>query len=368
MLKRFSAPMSVFLSVTNECNLRCIYCSADAKTPFDDELSLEEFYQLIEEFKTLGIFQVTVTGGEPFMRRDVFLILKKLVEAKIKVSVISNGTMITDRTAEQLVDLNVKTIQVSLDAASPEINDASRGPAAFRRSFRGIETLLKHGIQPGILVTVTRLNYDQVETIVEELKNWNVQWVAFNLVAAVGRGVCTYNELTLSPQQLIEFTGLLERVKPQHKRFVKEEILYWLSYPRRLEQYSEKSGTEPVAPRMHMLPCGAARSACAISADGWVIPCNKFSDYRCGNVRHESLKDIWNGPRMESIRALAEKPTAEVEVCRSCRYKPICAGGCRAEAYLHFQNLEAPDPACAILSDSAIHDLERPTALVNIGT
>jgi radical SAM protein with 4Fe4S-binding SPASM domain len=352
MLKRFSAPMSVFLSVTNACNLRCIYCSTDAKTPFDDELSLEEFYQLIEEFKTLGIFQVTVTGGEPFMRRDVFLILKKLVE---------------DRTAEQLVDLNLKTIQISLDAASPEINDASRGPAAFRRSLRGIKTLLKHGIHPGILVTVTRLNYDQVEMIVEKLKDWDVQWVAFNLVAAVGRGVCTYNELTLSPQQLIEFAGFLKQVKPQHQGFVKEEILYWLSYPGRLEQYSAKPGTEPAAPRMRMLPCGAARSACAISADGWVIPCNKFSDYRCGNVRHESLKEIWNGSRMESIRALAEKPTAEVQVCRSCRYNPICAGGCRAEAYLRFRNLEAPDPACAILSDSAIHDLVRPIALVNIG-
>lgn len=367
MLSHYSAPLSVYLNVTNECNLRCVYCSADSGNPFDHELSLEEIYALIDNFRELKIFHVTITGGEPFMRKGIFSILEKLTKSRIKVGIISNGTIITEHIAQRLVDMKIDEVRISLDATSPEANDAARGQAAFSRAYNGIKILLDHGIRPTILVTVNKFNYDQVETIVEDLKPMNVQHVAFNLVAAQGRGVCTYPVLNLSQDQLYEFADLIRKVKAEHKQFIKEDYLHWFDLPRRLEEYIRKKG-DGVSNLKNMLPCGAAKSQCAVTAEGWVVPCNKFTDYRCGNIREESFIDIWNNSKMKALRDLAQTPTSAAHGCNDCRYNPVCSGGCRAEAFLHFQDIKAPDPSCAVLPDSAVHNYHKSPTLVTISS
>lgn len=366
MLTHYSAPLSVYLNVTNECNLRCIYCSADSGTPYSNELSLEEVYGVIDSLREAKVFHVTVTGGEPFVRKDIFPILERLVQSKMKVGIISNGTIITDEIAQRLVSLKIDEVRVSLDATSPEANDAARGHAAFKRAYRGVKVLLNHGIRPTILVTVNKFNYDQVETIVEDLKKLNVQHVAFNLVSSVGRGVCTYPVLNLDQEQLYEFADLVRVVKAEHKEFVKEDFLHWFSLPKRLDDYMRKQGDGASNLQSKMLPCGAAKTQCAIMADGRVVPCNKFTDYTCGNLRESSFLDIWNDTQMGRIRGLAQKPTTVAHGCDACRYSPVCAGGCRAEAFLHYGDIEAPDPGCAVLPDSAVHQYQAGPALVQL--
>lgn len=366
MLSHYSAPLSVYLNVTNECNLRCIYCSADSGTPYDNELSLEEIYGVIDSLREAKVFHVTVTGGEPFVRKDIFSILERLVQSKLKVGLISNGTIITDEIAQRLVSLNIHEVRVSLDATSAEANDVARGHAAFTRAYRGVKILLNHGIRPTILVTVNKFNYDQVETIVEDLKKLDVLAVAFNLLSANGRGVCTYPVLNLSPEQLDEFADLIRVVKAEHKGFVKEDVLHWFALPKRLDDYMRKQGDGVSQLQLKMLPCGAAKTQCAIMANGWVVPCNKFTSYHCGNVRDDSFLNIWNGLQMGKLRALAQKPTSEAHGCDECRYNPVCAGGCRAEAYLHYGDIEAPDPGCSVLPDSAVHQFKGAPALVQL--
>lgn len=366
MLSHYSAPLSVYLNVTNECNLRCIYCSADSGTPYSNELSLEEIYGVIDSLREAKVFHVTVTGGEPFVRKDIFSILERLVQARLKVGIISNGTIITEEIARRLEDLKIDEMRVSLDATTPEANDAARGHAAFKRAYRGVKILLDHGIRPTILVTVNKFNYDQVVTIVEDLKKLDVQHVAFNLVSAVGRGVCTYPVLNLTQEELYEFADLVREVKAEYKQFVKEDFLHWFSLPKRLDEYMRKKGEGASQLQTKMLPCGAAKTQCAITADGWVVPCNKFTDYRCGNLREDTFLNIWNNSQMGTIRGLAQQQTAGAHGCNECRYSPVCAGGCRAEAFLHFQDIEAPDPGCAVLPDSAVHQYQRAPALVQL--
>lgn len=365
MLSHYSAPLSVYLNVTNECNLRCIYCSADSGTPYSNELSLEEIYGVIDSLREAKVFHVTVTGGEPFVRKDIFSILERLVQSKIKVGMISNGTIITDEIAQRLVALNIHEVRVSLDATSAEANDAARGHAAFSRAYRGVKILINHGIRPTILVTVNKFNYDQVENIVEDLKKLDVRSIAFNLLSAVGRGVCTYPVLNLSPEQFDEFAALIRVVKAEHKEFVKEDFLHWFSLPKKLDDYMRKQG-DGASQLKKMLPCGAAKTQCAIMPNGWVVPCNKFTDYHCGNLREDSFLTIWNNPQMEKIRSLAQTPTSDGHGCNDCRYSPVCSGGCRAEAFLHYGDIEAPDPGCAVLPDSAVHQYTGAPALVQL--
>jgi len=366
MFNSFSAPLSVYLGVTNECNLTCVYCSAESGEKYHNELSLEEMYSLIGELQQAKVFHVTITGGEPFLRKDIFQIFERLLQSNISISLITNATLVNDRIAQRLHSLGIKDIKVSLDATSPEANDAGRGKAAFVRAYRGIKILLQNGIRPAILVTISNLNYKLIQNIADDLKEIDVQWVAFNMISAVGRGVCSFPVLNLSKDQIEEFVSLLRSVKSEHKGFVKEDILHWLDLPEQTRRLMQKytDGVEQL--QQTMLPCGAAKTACSITADGWVIPCNKFTGYRCGNIRDSSFLEIWKNERMENIRSLAKKPTSTAHGCSSCGYSVRCAGGCRAEAYLHFGDLEAPDPGCEILPDSGIHAYKKNQTLVQI--
>jgi AdoMet-dependent heme synthase len=357
----FSAPLSVYLGVTNVCNLRCIYCSAESGEAYPNELTTDEMFRLIDELHEAGVFEVTITGGEPLMRRDIFEVIGRLKGHGLTVEMISNAILITQRTAQRLAELDLHEIRISLDATSPDINDATRGENAFSGTYRGIRNLLDQGIRPGILVTVNRFNYNQLSNIAQTLKAENVKYVSFNMISAVGRGVCSYPVLTLDGQQLSEAVDSLRKLRadPEYSSFVGEDLLHWYKLPEKLESYKRALEKGAARRKANMLPCGAGKTMVSIQANGWVIPCNKFTGYRCGNIREDSFLNIWNNERTRRIRGLANKPVSEAHGCGSCDYNSICAGGCRAEAYLHYGDIEAPDPTCSVLPGSAVHQYQR---------
>lgn len=349
MLRRLSAPIDVFLNLTNACNLRCLYCSADSGLAADDELSGREWEAVIDELGSLKVFAVTLSGGEPLVRRDLFRLIERLGERGIVVRLISNGTLLRPATVDRLSSLGVRSVKVSLDGASPQVNDATRGAGAFERALAGVRNLLDRGVRPVVLVTVTRWNLERVAETVKALAGLGVGAVAFNLVSGLGRAPCHEELLALRPADLEELAGRLRDARSAHPGLVKEDLLHWFRMSRRLDAGDRE------APAARMLPCGAARTSCAVTFDGWVVPCNKLAGLRCGNVRSQSLAEIWAGPAMERVRALADVETSEGPGCGGCRYRAVCAGGCRAEAYLRFGDLLAPDPTCAVLADSAVH-------------
>lgn len=354
-LRRLSAPVDAFLNLTNACNLRCLYCSADSGRPGPDELTRGEWERVIDELADLRVFTVTVTGGEALVRRDAFHLLERLVHHRIDVRLISNGTLLRPATVARLVDLGIHSVKVSLDGASAAVNDTTRGAGSFDRAVAGVRNLLAAGVRPVVLVTVTRRNLLRIAETAAALADLGVRAVAFNMVAELGRETCQEAVLGLRPEDLRELAVRLRDAQDAHPDLVKEDLLHWLRLPSRLPGNGFEQNGHPV-PGARMLPCGAARTSCAVTADGWVVPCNKLAGWRCGNVRTETLAEIWRGPAMERVRGLAEVATSSAPGCAACRYRTVCAGGCRAEAYLRFGDLLAPDPRCAVLADSAVHE------------
>jgi len=350
MLERLSAPTHAFLNLTNGCNLRCLYCSADSSVPTPDELSREDWEQVIDQMAAVGVFTVTVTGGEPLVRTDAFDLMERMTGHGLQVSLLTNGTLLKPAAVDRLVNIGVRTVNVSLDSTMPEVNDATRGEGAYDRAFAGVENLLERGYRPGIMVTVTRFNAHEVVKIARRYLELPVASVAFNLVADLGRQRCHRELLALGLEDLDELAERFEEARRAVSGKVVDGLSKWYELPRRLER---RAGTVD-APSC-LLQCGAARNSCAISAEGDVAPCNKLAELRCGNLREQTLQEIWLGDRMERVRQLRKRPTASAPVCAGCRYAAACSGGCRAEAYLHFGDLEAPDPLCRVLRDSAIH-------------
>lgn len=339
-----SAPVTAFLNVTNKCNLACKYCSASATESANNELSYQEMEDLVKQLKEAGLMRVIVTGGELFLRRDIFKILRTLCENHL-VSILTNGSLIDDSVARRLAALRLR-ISVSLDSELSEVNDYLRGPGSFKLTVRGIKNLIKYGMVPNILFTPTKVNYPYFPALVRLIRSWGIRHISINELMPEGRAKSIYGEMVISPIESRRFKKTLKELHQEVPGMITENVAFWSEFPSLFKHTVVKTNFASLKPK-NLKACSAATDQIAITSEGWVIPCNAFQELKCGNVREETILNIWKKSQtMESIRLLASVSLAELPICGRCKYNVICHAGCRARAYLIYGDLKAPDPDC----------------------
>ncbi len=159
------------LSVTDRCNLRCTYCMPKGVVPFlshEDILRYEEMLRLIQVAVRLGIRKVRITGGEPFVRRDVLYLCEKIcsIPGIEDVSVTTNGVLL-EQVAAELFRTGVRRVNVSLDTLDPSRFHRITGVDAFERVWCGILRAHEVGFFPiKINVVVLKgINDDEIEAL-----------------------------------------------------------------------------------------------------------------------------------------------------------------------------------------------------------
>lgn len=343
-----SSPISLQLLLTRRCNLDCYYCSADEfnKKEKEPELSTEEWVSLLERLKEIQVFNLTLSGGEMFLRDDIFEILETVAKCKFpKVSITTNGTLISNGTAKELKKLGFYNISVSLDGKKGT-HDRIRGRESFSRTIEGIDNLIKHGIFPEILLTPLKGNYKELNDMVDMLYNMGIRELSFNPLHATGRCREKYKDIMLD--FFVEIVELLEIIANIRKKYSDFKIGYHvISYQNFAKIYYNRLSSNRKKEKVKLKPCSAAHSSCNITASGWLIPCSEFFDFKGGNIRNQDILDIWrNSENFEKIRNLSNIFTDQIPYCRNCDYNVFCNAGCRADAYAVYGDLLAPDPFC----------------------
>jgi MoaA/NifB/PqqE/SkfB family radical SAM enzyme len=184
-------PIGAKLELTYACNLRCGFCYTDSprrtlqRTP---ELSDEEWREVVRESLELGIVEAVVTGGEPFLRRELTLeLVETLASAGVGVALNTNGWFVDEEIATRLGALRGVTAHVSLDGARAGLHDSSRGvPGSWRRAIEGIDHLLGAGVGVCAVHVVTPGNADSVEDFLEQMWVLGVPWVRVTPVVVNG--------------------------------------------------------------------------------------------------------------------------------------------------------------------------------------
>lgn len=151
------------IEITNRCNLKCIYCYAEANRS-KKELSLEQWKLILSGMKDHGLRAVLFSGGEPFIRKDMMKILKWAAHRFI-VEVNTNGYYITDEIARELGELNLKSVQVSVDSADSKYHDSVRGKGSHKAALDAINRLVKHGVKVQISCVITKSNARHLEDL-----------------------------------------------------------------------------------------------------------------------------------------------------------------------------------------------------------
>ena len=263
---------NVFLHVTKACNLNCSYCYFSAKKPMRDEMTTVEFERLWPQLVALRPRKIVLTGGEPLLRPDILDLLSGMRDADPEHHVLrclnTNGHRVTADLAQQLVGL-ADEVRVSLDGL-PERNDALRGSGNFEAAFRALKIFYNAGFEPKVLVTITAANLPDLEDLICLLVENHFTRISLINFRPIGRGEGNW-----------EWRADPELVRAALSR------AWHRCYP---GQPSSAGSHNVDQEQSH---CGVGRFL-NILPNGDVFPCHVLTsaEFRCGNVREQSLSDI----------------------------------------------------------------------------
>ncbi len=323
-------PASICFGITSKCNFSCKHCLNRNQAVSEPDMTTEELMGVIDQMAEAGTKGVSLFGGEPLYHPDIKRIVEYLNKRSIGISLNTNGSLIDAEMARWLKAHGVGNAVVSFDGASASVMDEMRGKGAFEMSVRGVKALSAEGISSLLSVTLTRLNYKNVREMVLLGREIGGEAIRFNHVFFGGNAACFAKELYLEPGEEKKAIDAVWKAKDEFGDFVSGDSSY-LCQKKKLEAVRDY---RPARDKISVPPCGAATSKCAIRPDGWVVPCEIIWDVRCGNLKKDRLKDIWeNSYLLNSFRRPLVVDLEKIPECKGCEYQYLCFMGHRCYPY-----------------------------------
>ena len=309
------APRTVHFDITGKCNSKCIYCYVTDRLDTSEELSTQQILRVLDELAELDTWTIMVSGGEPFLKKDLLKILKRLEEIGISTSILTNGMFITDNIAKNLASLkNIGMIQISLDSSDPKHHNLHRGiEDAYEKTLKGIKNLKKYGVTPKIEMVVTPYNVNDIENTIEFLYKLGVKSITIGpAMMHAGRGSKNKQKLFFD-KELLKSTGkkIMELNKKYKGSMCISPIREFLAYSTDNRVSKEE------------IKCGVGTSILYISPKGLVYPC-LFSIYPktlLGDIKRESLSEIWKKSKI--LKKFRDTHVPDIEKCELCDFKYI---------------------------------------------
>jgi len=313
-------------------------------------LPTERWLSFFEELGQMGVMTVCLTGGEVFTRPDLFELIDGVIANRMRYEILSNGTMITERTLEQFERgrrrQRLNSIQISVDGSTAEVHDRSR-PKSFGLALRGLKLLKDAGFPVTVRVTVNRYNVDDLDSIAHLLLNEvGIESFGTNEAYACGATDRTEDPVILTPAQRRKAMETLLRLSEQYDQRI-QATAGPLVFAREMRMLDELKDTGPIdrTRRGKLSSCGGVFSKLAVLHDGTIVPCHVLHTLRLGTIGVNSLRDVWlNHPIMIAMRKRREIPLSSLETCRGCEYLDFCAGGCPGGAVYAYGDFNARNP------------------------
>ncbi|GAA5117303.1 mycofactocin radical SAM maturase [Haloechinothrix salitolerans] len=323
------APICLTWELTYACNLACEHCLSSSGRRDPRELSTAECKTVIDELQRMQVFYVNIGGGEPTVRPDFWELLDYAVAHDVGVKFSTNGVRITPDRARQLAATDYVDIQISLDGATPEVNDHVRGPGSYDMAVRAMDNLAAAGFTGfKISVVMTRQNVDQLDEFQAIADAYDAQ-LRITRLRPSGRGADVWDELhPTQAQQRQIYDWLLANG---------ENVLTGDSF-----FHLNALGSTPL-PGLNL--CGAGRVVCLIDPVGDVYACPFaiHDAFLAGNVRDTGgFTHVWR--HSELFTELRSPQTGGA--CTSCSAFDSCRGGCMAAKFFTGLPLDGPDPEC----------------------
>lgn len=326
-------PLWLLAEITYECPLHCPYCS----NPTDlgdkqDELSTEHWLRVLGEARDMGAVQLGFSGGEPLLRKDLNIMVKHARELGFYTNLITSGIGLTNRRIEELKAAGLDHIQISFQAADPELNDAIAGRGnAFEQKMKMAEKVKAEGYPMVLNFVISRQNIHQIDAILALSCQLNADYVELATAQYYGWAYHNRDHLLPTQQQLQDAEARVNRFRDQQQGEGPQFIFVTPDY------YEER-------PKACMNGWGT--TFLTITPEGSALPCHsaKVLPLTFPNVKERSLAEIWHEDfSFNRFRGDSWMP----QPCQGCDEKEKDFGGCRCQAYMMTGNMDSTDPVCS---------------------
>jgi mycofactocin radical SAM maturase len=328
------APICLTWELTYACNLACVHCLSSSGKRDPRELSTRQCMDIIDELERMQVFYVNIGGGEPTVRPDFWELVDYATAHHVGVKFSTNGVRIDQEVAAKLAASDYVDVQISLDGATAEVNDAVRGPGSFAMAIKALENLAAAGFKDAkISVVVTRHNVDQLDDF-KTLADQYGATLRITRLRPSGRGADVWDELhPTAEQQVTLYDWLVARG---------EGVLTG-------DSFFHLAGLGAPGALAGLNMCGAGRVVCLIDPVGDVYACPFaiHDRFLAGNILREDgfgtgFSNVWKySPLFTELR---EPQSAGA--CGSCGHYDACRGGCMAAKFFTGLPLDGPDPEC----------------------
>jgi len=329
------------ISLTGKCNLHCEYCFYAHEMHDRPDLSQKEWFTFFDELGRLGVRTLPLSGGEVFVRKDLFELIDYIIEKRMRYSILSNGTLIDEKMISRLQEkkrrLRLNSIQVSIDGSCAEIHDKSRGKGCFEKAIRGLRLLKEAGFPATCRVTINRHNVDDLDNIARLLlDDVGLHSFGTNDAMPMGAGCDNQAGITLLPQQQLQAMKDLIRLEKQYNGRINATagpLAKWKSYGEM--ENAKATGEKAARWQMGFLTaCGCVFNKLAVHHDGIITPCNMLAGLELGRVNRDPITTIWKThPTLKALKDRRKIPMQEVPGCEECEWAPYCNGSCPGLAH-----------------------------------
>jgi SynChlorMet cassette radical SAM/SPASM protein ScmF len=344
-----------YLYLSGGCNLRCAHCwispgFVQKREDVGDRLTVADVSAVVDAGRPLGLTHAKLTGGEPFLNRDIFDIVALLADRGIVTSIETNGTLVDREAAAFLKRHGIQSVSVSMDSHRAAFHDAFRGvKGAFDAVTAGIEALAAEDLDVQVIMSLVRENADDIEGLVEAAARLGARSVKINPVNPIGRGgVLMDRGEVLSAEDLI---ALAEWVETELS--ARYDIETFFTIPSALKPITHLFDGRNA--QCHIL------NIIGILAGGDISICGIGKEEPrlvMGNIRTDDLARVWKeSPVLKELREVV--PRRMEGICGRCIMAGICLGSCRADAYVLSGSLAASHWMCAQAYEKGLFPQQR---------
>ncbi len=272
--KDLKAPLFVAWQINSACNLGCLHCCEEAGHSIPNELDKKEVFDFLQQIVELKIPYVALSGGEPLLHPNLLEICEFLRKHNISLKIETNGEFIDKNLAKRIARLRFRSVQVSLDGATPPTHERLRMRGDWDKAVSACRRLVKEGVNTEVVFVPTKFNIHEIGQLIDLAYSLGVYGVYTGKIMRIGRAAQNWDILCPSDKEYEKFFAVLNDKVDKYDGKMKvyyypydviEELKYRLKYP---------------------------------SASLLVIPNGKVKligplPFVCGDLKKESLLEVW---------------------------------------------------------------------------
>ena len=316
-------PVHVVWEITLACNLKCLHCGSRAGHRRARELSIDECVDVVRQLAELGTREISIIGGEAFVRKDWLAIIRAISEHGIDCTMQTGGYKLSAAMIEAAKAAGLRGIGVSIDGLEA-LHDRLRGVrGSYAEALRVLNDCRRLGLTTSVNTQITALTMPQLAELMDVIIAAGAKYWQIQLTVAMGNAVDN-DEILLQPYELATLMPLLAEL---HRKGRERDFL--LLPGNNIGYFGPYDALWRGPDRGHYPGCPAGQNVVGLEADGTLKGCPSLATerYGAGNVRDKPLAELWaEHPALQFNRERGVKDLWGY--CGECYYAEVCRGGC----------------------------------------